>query len=291
MAEKNEKKAGRKGGSALDLPMAALAAASAGFAAFAMPADLFESVVAATGLPGIVSAAQPPLGGTARLAFVAVVAAVTFTGVWFLLRALGQPAAPRRKPEPAENEPIRRRRADAHPDAPARAPIRAGNDLGVPLDSITVEEREVTEVEDADFEAEWQRPTPSFLRRADEPEQAETAAEPEAEEIAPEADAAEPSEVPFWVPEGEADESAPVVDEAEEEDGQPDPAVLPFWPLQADAKSGAEPDPEPPVDELVSRLEGGLIRRKREGGRRPHRPVDDRLRGALSDLNKLSRRR
>lgn len=38
------------------------------FFVFAMPSDLFESIVAASGLPAILAAAQPPLGQTARLA-------------------------------------------------------------------------------------------------------------------------------------------------------------------------------------------------------------------------------
>lgn len=69
--------------------------------------------------------------------------------------------------------------------------------------------------------------------------------------------------------------------------------MVAFWPVET------APEPaqlanagEPSLDQLASRLEGGLIRRKREGGRRrPGPAVDDRLRGALDDLTRMSRRR
>jgi hypothetical protein len=43
------------------------------------------------------------------------------------------------------------------------------------------------------------------------------------------------------------------------------------------------------MDQLVTRLEGGLIRRKREGVR-ARRPADDQLRGALDELTRRTRR-
>jgi hypothetical protein len=90
MVEKTKTPPARTRGSALDLPMAALAGGSVGFFAFAMPANLFERLVGMTGLPGLVPAAQPPLGDTARLGFVAVAAVAAFGLVWLLLRKLGK---------------------------------------------------------------------------------------------------------------------------------------------------------------------------------------------------------
>jgi hypothetical protein len=288
MADQSKPKAARPRGSALDLPMTLLAAGSVGFAAFAMPADLFESLVTATGLPGLVAAAQPPLGGTARIAFVAGGALLTFALVWSLLRALSRPAV--RKAPAAAGEAPRLRRADMHPDAPARAPIRAASDFAVPLDPDAVEAREpvadMSEVENVDFEAEWERPAPAFLQttraepvaKADQPPKPE----PEAQEPAP--------EVPFWVPEtGEQPIAESEPDQVAE--AADDGSVVAFWPVEAEP---ARSDGEPRVDQLVSRLEGGLIRRKREGGgprRGPKRALDDRLASALDDLNKMSSRR
>lgn len=143
---------GRSGPAALDLGVAALAAASAGFVAFAMPDDLFAGIVAASRLPDVVVAAQPPLGESARFAAVGVATLVTFLLVFLLMRAL-DPVPAKRPPvvlaEPeAEPETPRARRADAHPDAPTRRPLLAGRELGEPeeqpleLKSPLVEEPE-----------------------------------------------------------------------------------------------------------------------------------------------------
>ncbi|HEX8532598.1 MAG TPA: hypothetical protein VF662_00355 [Allosphingosinicella sp.] len=131
------KKAYKGGGSGLDLAMAAFAGTAAGFVIYAMPNSQFDRVVELSGLPLILSAAQPPLGLTARLAAVAAVTIATWTLVWLVLRALGKkPPEPVRRKRPVEIEvPLPRiRRADAHPDAPARRPILAGIELGIPLD-------------------------------------------------------------------------------------------------------------------------------------------------------------
>jgi hypothetical protein len=153
------KKVYKGGGSALDLAMAAFAGTAAGFVIFAMPASQFDRAVELSGLPLLLSAAQPPLGMTARLAAMAVAAVGTWTLVWLVLRALGKkPPEPKRRTRPLQIDvPLPRiRRADAHPDAPARRPILAGLELGVPLDEavqqpateeVAVEEEFVPEAE------------------------------------------------------------------------------------------------------------------------------------------------
>lgn len=146
------KKAQKRSGSALDLVMAAFAGTAAGFVMFAMPDWQFNSIVELSGLPLLLSAAQPPLGTTARAAAVIAAALGTWTLVWLVLRALSKkPAEPKRRSKAVEIEvPLPRiRRADAHPDAPARRPILAGLELGVPLDQ---EAQEQAEPEDAIFE-------------------------------------------------------------------------------------------------------------------------------------------
>lgn len=120
--------------SALDLPVAGLAALAVAFVAFAIPDALLGRAVEATGLPSVLSAAQPPLGNTARLLMAAAGAIVTFVAAFALLRWLdrfaGREAAPAQA-RPASDAP-RVHRADAHPDAPPRRPISAMRDLGEP---------------------------------------------------------------------------------------------------------------------------------------------------------------
>ena len=135
------KRAGARGASPLDLPMAALAALSVAFVAYAMPDPLFSGAVEATGLPGLLPAAQPPLGSTARLAVVIAGTIAAFLCTWLLLRALGTRPSSRRRAFSREVhlEAPRLRRADAHPDAPSRRPLVAGLDLGEPFIEIEQE--------------------------------------------------------------------------------------------------------------------------------------------------------
>ena len=122
------------GRNALDLPVAALAALAAIFAAFAMPGDLLGAMVGATGLPSLLSAAEPPLGLTARTAIGVTGAAATFGLVFFLLRVLDRSMLGGSRPRaqaPADEAP-RPRRRDFHPDAPAPRPICAARDFGEP---------------------------------------------------------------------------------------------------------------------------------------------------------------
>ena len=335
MAEKTKTSSAGTRGSALDLPMAALAAGSLGFFAYAMPSALFERLIGATGLPGFVPAAQPPLGDTARLGFVTIAALAAFALVWLLLRKLNRAptAAPAwQKTAEVPVDPPRLRRADMHPDAPSRRPVRAGSDFGIPLDSVPIDERgepvDVSVVENVDFDAEWERPAPSFLQspadqaraeeEQDEPVESQTEEEetptfetyeaPAAEtyeapaadtyEAESEADAA-PADVPFWLPEGAQetgeDEAGAELELSEQAPLPATDAILPFWAQQAQADTGenAAHDPEPSLDQLSTRLEGGLIRRKRDGrSTRPRgsRGADDRLRTALDDLTRMSKR-
>jgi hypothetical protein len=124
---------------ALDAGLALFAGGAAGFALFAMPQALFETLVARSGLPGVLAAAEPPLGTEARWAAIAAIGIVAAALVWTLMKALDRrPSAPRPVNLQAGDEPaapaIRLRKADAHPDAPQPLPLRAGRDLGEPLD-------------------------------------------------------------------------------------------------------------------------------------------------------------
>ncbi len=120
----------RRPGRAFDLGVAGFAAAAVAFVFFAIPADLLGGLIGRTPLPSLVPAAAPPLGATARLLLMVGAAGLTFAALVFALGALSQPVKPQRT---ALDVP-RLRRADAHPDAPARRPILAGLDLGDPLE-------------------------------------------------------------------------------------------------------------------------------------------------------------
>ncbi|MCW3836116.1 hypothetical protein ACFQ1E_08690 [Sphingomonas canadensis] len=132
----------------MNLPLAPIAAALLGAGAAAAvvltPAPLLETAVMESGLPAVIAAAAPPLGMTARLALAAGAGAVTAIFAWLALFVLfgtrgltigrAAPAAQTAEEFPA---PVIRR-ADAHPDAPPRAPLLATRDLGTPfLEVIT----------------------------------------------------------------------------------------------------------------------------------------------------------
>src|SRR3954469_3508126 len=187
---------------ALDAGLALFAGGAAAFALFAMPQDLFEGLVARSGLPSVLSAAGPPLGADARWAAVAAVGIVTAALVWTVLKALDRRASgPRPVNLEAEDEPaapaIRLRRADAHPDAPLPLPLRAGRDLGEPLDlepfqagaEETEEEAEAAPVEPQPAPEPEPELLPPFLV-AQEPEPERPVA-PEEQELEPEPEGAD----------------------------------------------------------------------------------------------------
>jgi hypothetical protein len=122
----------------MNLPVAPLAALFLGTAAAAaiavLPVGTLESLVTDSGLPAILSAAEPPLGLTARLVLAAGAGAGVAVIVWFALFIL---LGTRGLSVGKEAEPVRVRRADAHPDAPPRAPLLATRDLGTPFLEVT----------------------------------------------------------------------------------------------------------------------------------------------------------
>ena len=125
------------GRNALDLPVAGLAAVAVAFLAFAMPGDLLTGLVNASGLPAVLSAAEPPLGFKARTGVGLAGALAAFGLVFALLRVLDRTGLDRPRPapvvEPEEEADLPKlRRRDVHPDAPVRRPIFAARDLGEP---------------------------------------------------------------------------------------------------------------------------------------------------------------
>ncbi|MCP3735107.1 hypothetical protein M9979_09525 [Sphingomonas sp. RP10(2022)] len=96
-----------------------------------LPDTVLEDWVWRSGLPSLVAAAEPPLGTTARAVLTLAGGGLAAAVVWsalFLLFGPGGLLTP--KAVAVEGVPVLRR-ADAHPDAPARRPLSAA-DLGVP---------------------------------------------------------------------------------------------------------------------------------------------------------------
>jgi hypothetical protein len=117
----------------LDLAVASLAGLAVAFLAFAAPAAMLDGLVAATGLPSVLSAAAPPLGGTARIAIGVVGGLAAFAMAFAVLRWLDRFARPSARPTlRAEPDAPRLRRRDLHPDAPPVRPIQAVRDFGDP---------------------------------------------------------------------------------------------------------------------------------------------------------------
>jgi hypothetical protein len=252
-------------GRAFDAGLAAFAAASAGFVAFAMPDPLFSGLVETSRLPEIVAAARPPLGDTARFAVVAAAILGTFAAVWALMALLGRRPAPREaEPEAAIQVP-RQRRADAHPDAPPRPPLLA-RDLGEPLE---LDEVAPEPAESLPFEEAENRPLPGFLIPQEAEPETVAEAEPTELEIPPAAEAE---------PEPEAEE-------------------LPIGALAARLPETEEGSGEP-LSQLVNRIEFGLSRKRQalpaadlpqaEPAPAEEEKVGHRLRSAINDLQKIA---
>lgn len=124
----------------LNLPVAPLAAGMIGAVVavlFAlMPTGMLEDLVVDSGLAAVFSAAEPPLGFTARMALILLCGGGVGMIAWFaLILLLGNRAIviqPAGDADADERIPVLRR-ADAHPDAPARRPLSALRDLGGPF--------------------------------------------------------------------------------------------------------------------------------------------------------------
>ena len=129
---------GRGAAPVFNAAVSAAAAVGAAFFTFAMPDPLVLGLADAVGLTSLAS--EPILVGLARAATMVVAATFAFLLAWSVLgrldrRALDQTAD---ADDDAQNVTPRLRRADAHPDAPARPPILARKELGEPLEARVV---------------------------------------------------------------------------------------------------------------------------------------------------------
>ncbi|HWK36526.1 hypothetical protein [Sphingomonas sp.] len=121
-------------------PATLTAVAAAGVAAatvLVLPISALESFAQDSGIAAFVPAAAPPLGFTARTLLAMLAGGLAGALAWAVVTLLPirQPRRRRRpalRPEPTEVVPVLRR-ADAHPDAPPRAPLMATRELGTPF--------------------------------------------------------------------------------------------------------------------------------------------------------------
>jgi hypothetical protein len=233
----------KRNGASLNLFMAVLAAASLAFLFYAMPDNIFSGLVERSGLPGLIAAAQPPLGMKARAAAIAAVAFLVFALVLVLMRAIDRVSAgaPEAKaPVADEPEAPRLRRADAHPDAPSRRPLLAGRDLGEfaePDDFGPLEL--VDEAEEERFADLPAQPLPGFAPAEPEP----VTAQPEIQPVGAYAE-------PLSEPEPEP----PVLDTVSSDDGIGE--LVSQLPLVGEVSNDSS------IGELMRRLEGGLSARE-----------------------------
>lgn len=253
-----------------------------------LPVWRIEAAVEASGLPALLPAAAPPLGMTARvvlmLAAATLIAGPLWIGLWLLL-----PAKRKRRATAAEPSV---RRADAHPDAPPRPPVRATRDLGKPfLDPLDPVETEMDLPRDlnvpmAIFDPAAVPPVPAAPAQAVRPlfrptpvpaeepviDTDAVAAPPEPEAPMPPtplepphpepiAEMPAPEEVvPLLAPEPPV---APVMTEAVAAPEADEPPVeAAAQPDIAPAEPVIEPAPLPSLDALLDRLDHGLQRRR-----------------------------
>lgn len=129
-----------------------------------LPIDRLEALVLASGIPAVIAAAEPPLGFTARLA-IALFSGLFLGGVlWFaLFLALGgRTLAFGPEEELADPAVPVLRRADAHPDAPPRAPLLATRELGTPFLEVRAQAAKPTPVPERPLPADLDQPLAAY---------------------------------------------------------------------------------------------------------------------------------
>lgn len=255
------------------LPKVPVASAISGLIVAALilmtPNPWFEAFIVETGLPGVLTAAEPPLGARARVVFALIAALIVTIGAWGALTPiLGRKSLKRAEDQSeypqdeGEHESRRIRRADSHPDAPYRRPIMAGDEMGIPLDLVTVaadenahddaasdilDLQEVAELDEGfaePFEAEadvFEEDGPEELPEAESADHVAARTEPVFEISLPRRDAVV-EDVPLEPIEHEEEPQAPVA------------AVSP-----SEIKSD--------LADLVARLEAGLERKRSQKGK------------------------
>lgn len=253
----------------LPLAVAAMTGISIVLIAFMLPAGVLEALVAQSGLPAFLSAAEPPLGTTARGLIGATGGAAMALATWVLLRALeGLPNIRLPRLDRGANGALFAR-ADAAPQRPAesehkrRRPILAGSDLGAPFHSVRAEAARVPPPVKQPII--FERIAESAPAEADPDWLLDAAASAEPEIVSDREPPAEPASTALAPDPSEAVDDEPVVREPiliESPAVAPPPAepvaVQPAAPVPAERRPAGDES----IAALVQRLEAGLERRK-----------------------------
>lgn len=260
--------------SKFDVGIAAFAAASACFVAYAAPDWRLYQLIFTLRLNDVIPALEPPIGNKIRLAAMVGSAALAFAAVFALMQVLDRVPGARRRGAGAVPEVLHLRRADAHPDAPARRPLLARRELGEPAVEPEVPEEAVPEAREAKAAPAVpapERAIPPFLA-VEQPEEA-VEAEPEAPEAEAEPETLDLTEVAV-APEPLAAVAQPVAEGDEVEEVEDCHEVPKAGPGQAHEEADGES-----LSMLMRRLETGIGRR--ETAAEPARPARHRREQAL----------
>ena len=273
-----------------ETPLALTLAAAAGFAVMAMPHAVFAQLPVAG-----------RLGMPAHIGLALLLALVCGVAGYVAMRRPAKVVPVDEDVDPmddidvpsglSEDRLLRLRRADRHPDAPPRAPIRASRDLGEPFMDVgafvpSVESESETDSADevaadpAIIDGEYVEVDETHL--ASEP----LAAEPEIEHVA-EAAPAEADDLGTPPVDRDVEEEAPVTAAPVVDVPAPvvDAPALVVPPVIAPA-----PRQDSSIAAMMDRLSAGMERR----AARPAMPARDMrpaLRDALDELNRLAARR
>ncbi|WP_375272216.1 hypothetical protein [Sphingomonas sp.] len=193
-----------------------------------VPSDVLNAAVDRGGFSGILPAAASPIGATGRTV-IALLAGLLIAALGFVPRGKAMLVArvdgfarrPRAATADGDEAPVVRR-ADAHPDAPPRRPIRAASDLGDPLPIFGEEDRRSAPLPppaERSLPDDLDQPLADFdpaavpLRPMAPPEPVAPLARPAAPSVAASSQAGpvtEPAPPRFaWLAPDEADEPAP----------------------------------------------------------------------------------
>ena len=297
----------------MNLPIAPIVGAVLGAgvagACAVMPAPMLESLVMDSGLPAVLSAAEPPLGMTARLLLAGGAGGLVALFGWFgLFLVLGSRGITLGKTAPVDEAVPVLRRADAHPDAPARAPLLATRDLGTPFLEVTAPPTGEAPAVEPLF-----APEPLFVP---DPEPVISVIKPVVEQELP-ADLEQPLAAfdPQAIPENPMPPAAsvpplrprPAVFDSSERfetfeltpmrRSAPPPSLRPAPRPRPQAEAPVEPIATPKTDAtihaLLERLEKGVVRRGLAVGPEPEanpRETERGLEEALVTLRNLARR-
>ena len=284
----------------MNLPLAPLAAALLGTVAalgvIVMPVPVLESLVMDSGLPAVLTAAEPPLGFTARAMLAAGVGGIAALLGWFmafiLIGTRGLSVGDKAVAESEMPHTPTIRRADAHPDAPPRPPLLATRDLGTPFldvrapDSESVAANTVEEV-DSLTAAPIEQPLPRDLDQplaAFDPQALPEQPRPKPVPLAPLRRTPRPA-VFDETERFEVFELTPPV--------RPRPAPAPMMQMPTPPEPIVRPETDASVHALLERLERGVVRKGLATGveaePRP-RDAERGLEDALVTLRNLARR-